>query len=768
MAFDPSTAVPINQEISFDPSTAKPMENGFDPSTAKPVDSLDEIYKQEAASLASEETTNIDTVPIVARAASGLMRTPHGKADVINKISPQMNAKVAEDGTLTVNGQPFNLSPESLGAFLYDLPGMASEATAKNIPLLANLGATVATGGMSIPAQIALQGAAMGTAEGIKELMAQGLAQEKPNIGDIALNTALGASGPVADMAFMATANGMKSLAKNLSNFTGPAKDIGPEVLNATAGIKLGVGEKVFQKMDAGEDLSKIISPENASASKPSEILNNTFFGNQAAERNPENFVNTLKYNIQKSTPDTIDSLKKMYQEIWGLSPQTLETVIKNPTKDVINSGLFADNASLTVGSTFAKKLEEGDRLLENEYGKTLMTTMQNPKFKDSKVNIASALDEMFRTGATPDVNPNGVGIFEGNSINPGYTGEAAKKIYSILLGKLEDKSIGIQSPEGKKFLADLMARNPKGMTPSAAEALQRGSKYTNISAPAAYRFIAEIKPLLEKTFEGGGLSGAEKGPLAGFMKNIRGQLGNISPEMKAMNEKYGTYQSARTFFGDGKVGNLQDMLNINTKMAQAYADPGIRTFLGRLDETLGNKELTNMVDHLGASQEIKKFFDKATGQVENRIQGLVSSVKTLADKTATHAEQNMIMSGYNSILPKDKQFLDPMWNHLIANEFQNKPLSIFKAKYIGLMALAATGMGHVGVLPALGVGMTLSSPRNISRGLMAMQRMKGVGGKITKSAKGASSKAGQVANRVILNNLLQSAKKAGEAKNKK
>ncbi len=780
MPFDPSTATPVEQESTqtsnnFDPSTAASIEqtqsntsSNFDPSTAQPVNALNDIYKQEAGSLLSDETTNIDTVPIAARAASGLMRTPQGKANVINKIAPGMNAKVTQDGKLTINGEPFDLAPESIGAFMYDLPGMISEATTKNIPLIAGTAAAIASSGASIPAQIALQGAAMGTAEAMKELAAQGLVQEKMSPQDIALNTAVGAAGPVADMAFMATGAGMKSLAKNLTNFTGPAKDVGPEILNATAGIKLGVGEKVFQKMDGGQDLSAIITPENASASKPSEILSNTFFGHPSASRNPTNFVDTLKSNIENAEPQNIDSIKKMYQDVWGISPQTIDTLISNPTSDVINSGLFADNAALTVGSQFAKKLAEGDKKLETEYGKTLMQAMSNLKGKEAKVNIGTALDEMFRAGSTPDVNPQGIGIFDGNAINPGYTGESAKKVYSTLLNKLTDNKVGL-SDESSQILRDLLSRNPNAGIPADITArMTKGGHFKELSAPAAYRFIAEIKPLLDKTFTSGGLSDAEKGPLAGFIKNIRGQLGEISPEMKSMNEKYSTYQSARTFFGDGRAGNLQDMLNINNKMAQAYADPGIRTFLGKLDQTIGNKELTNMVDHLGASQEMKAFFDKASGKIDTKLQSLVSEVKGLADTTSSHSLQNMALSNYDSLLPEKRKFLDPMWNHLIANEFQNKPLSIFKSKYIGMMALAATGMGHVGVLPALGLGMTLSSPRNIAKGLMASQRIKGIGGAVAKSSAENASKAGQLANRVVLNNLLQSAKRAKEAKGRK
>lgn len=767
MPFDASTATPVAQS-SFDPSTAKPMVQGsFDPATAKAIDPLDQVYQKEANQLQDEETTSVDTVPIVSRAATGLMRTPQGKADVINKISPNMNASVTQDGKVLVNGKPFDLNPESMGAFFYDLPGMLSEATAKNIPLAAGIGATVATGGVSIPLQMAAQAAAMGGAEAMKELAAQGMVQEKISPMDIGVNAAVGAAGPVADMAFMATGKGLKSIADNLTKFTGPARDVGPEILNATAGIKIGVGDKVFQKMDAGEDLSKIITPDNASASKPSEILSNTFYGSPSATRTPGNFVNTLKDNISKSSPGKIDSIKKMYQEVWGLSPQTIETVINNPTEDVINSGLFSDNAALTVGSKFAQTLKEADTKIENEYGNVLTNTIKGLQSKGKsakKVNIGSALDEMFQAGATPDINPKGVGIFEGNKINPGYTGESAKKVYGILLNKLQENKLGL-SDESSQILKDIIARNPKANIPTdVTERMTKGGHFKELTAPAAYKFIAEIKPLLDKTFESGGLSDAEKGPLAGFMANIRGQLGDISPDMKAMNYKYGNYQAARQFFGDGKPGNISEMLGINSKMAQAYADPGIRTAIGSLDQTLGNKTLTNMIDHLGASQEMKSFFDKSTGKAETKLQGLISEIRGLSDKTATHGLQNMAMAGYDSLLPKGRQFLDPMWNHLIASEFQNKPLSVFKSKYVGLMALQMAGMGHVGVLPALAAGVTLSNPRNISRGLMALQRMKGVGAKVPS---GIPEKAGQMANRVILNNLLQSSKKAKEGQGK-
>lgn len=767
MPFDASTATPVAQS-SFDPSTAKPVnQNSFDPSTAKPVDQLDQIYQQEATGLQNEDTTNIDTVPIVARAASGIARTSQGKADIINKISPEMKASVTKDGKVLVNGKPFDLNPESMGAFFYDLPGMLSEAATKNLPLAAGIGATVATGGASIPVQMAAQAVAMGGTEAMKELAAQGMVQEKISPMDIGVNAAVGASGPIADMAFMATGKGLKSVANSLTKFTGPARDVGPEILNATAGIKIGVGDKVFQKMDKGEDLSKIITPENASASKPSEILSNTFYGSPSAARTPENFVDTLKDNIKKSSPENIDSIKKMYQDIWGISPQTLETAINNPTKDIINSNLFADNASLTIGSKFAQTLKESDTKIEQEYGKTLsavMNKLQSQGKNVPKVNIGFALEEMFRAGATPDINPTGIGIFEGTGINQGYTGEAAKKVYNTLLSKVEDKSIGIQSAEGKSFLADLLARNPKGLSSSAADALQKGGRLTNIPAPAAYKFIAEIKPLLDRTFESGGLSDVEKGPLAGFMANIRGQLGEISPEMKAMNSKYADYKSSRQFFGNGKPGNISEMLGINSKMAQAYSDPGIRTAISSLDKTLGNSNLTNMIDHLGASQEMKSFFDKATGKSENKLQGLISEIRGLSDKTSTHGLQNLAMSGYDDLLPKDRKFLDPMWNHLIASEFQNKPLSVFKSKYVGLMALQMAGVGHAGVLPALAAGVTLSNPRNMSRGLMALQRIKGIGNKVPSEV---PVKAGQMANRIILNNLLQSSKKAKEGQGK-
>lgn len=744
----PADAVPVNgQQSNQLPSDAIPInQESSDLQDLMPVSKI-------------SQTSSVDTVPIVARAASGLMRTPQGKADVINKISPNMNAQVTQDGKITVNGNPFDLSPENLGAFIYDLPGMMGEAATKNIPLIANISTAIATGGMSLPAQIALQGAATGTAEGIKELMAQGLAQEKPNIGDIAMQAALGSAGPIADQAFMATAAGMKSLAKHLGNFTGSAKDIGPELLNATAGIKLGVGEKVFNKMDSGEDLSRIITPENASSSKPSEILSNTFFGNPSATRSPENFVNTLKDNIMKSSSDNIIGIKKMYQDVWGLSPQTIETVIKNPTKDIINSSLFSDNAPLTVGASFANKLKDADKDIETEYGKTLMDAMNKPGFNDKKVNIGTALDEMFTKGSTPDINPTGVGIFSNNEINAGYTGDAAKKVYGILLNKLQENKLGL-SKESLQVFRDLQARNPGAVPKDIAERMTKGGHYKELSAPAAYKFIAEIKPLLDKTFEGSGLSGAEKSPLAGFIKNIRNQLGDISPEMKAMNEKYETYQSARTFFGDGKPGNLQDMLNINNKMSQAYADPGIRTFLEKIDQTVGNKDITNMINHLGASQEMKAFFDKATGKVEDKLQGMINNIKGLADKTANHSIENMAISGYDSLLPQGKKFLDPMWNHLIASEFQNKPLSIFKSKYIGLMALSAAGMGHAGVLPALGVGLQLSSPRNISRGLMTIQKMKGIGQKASNTTNKIAPNIGKAASRTILNNLVESGKK--------
>lgn len=767
MPFDPSTAQLVNNDSS----------GGFDPSSAQLV-SQPTQDQDEFSQIGPGPATSVDTVPIQARALSGLMRTPQGKADIINKIAPQMNAQVNSDGDVYANGKPLKLDPEDIGAFMYDLPGMISEATTNNIPLAANLAATAATGGMSLPAQMAIQGAAMGGGEGIKELLAQGLAQEKPSGIDIGMNTAFGAAGPILDKAFvMATGKGMKFLANNLSNFTGPAKDVGPEILNATAGIKLGVGDKVFEKMDNGEDLSKIITPENADGSKPSSILNNTFYGNQSASRTPENFIDTLKYNITNADPDKVDSIKKMYQDVWGISPQTIETVINNPTKDVINSSLFSPNAPLTVGAQFAQKLAEGDKSLESEYGNTLRTAIANGKTK--QVNIGQALQEMFQSG---DINKGGVGIFDNDAINPGYTGNAAKIVYSNLLKKLTENGSNI-TDEGSKILQDLLNKNPEGFTSTSkgfqtklsadqVNRLTQGGYFKTLPADQAYRFLAEVKPLLNKTFQGESLSGAEKGPLAGFMKNIRGQLGDLSPDMKAMNQKYENYQSARTFFGDGKAGNLQDMLNINNKMAQAYSDPAIRTFLGRLDQTMGSKDLTNMVDHLGASQEMKAFFDKATGKSEDKLQSLITSIKGLADKTSNHAIQNMAMSGYDDLLPTNKKFLDPMWNHLISNEFQNKPLSIFKSKYIGLMALTAAGMGHAGVLPALGVGMTLSSPRNLSRGLMALQKIKGASGALPKNLKGIPSKAGQLANRItsdrVLHSLLKSAKQAQEATNNK
>ena len=159
------------------------------------------------------------------------------------------------------------------------------------------------------------------------------------------------------------------------------------------------------------------------------------------------------------------------------------------------------------------------------------------------------------------------------------------------------------------------------------------------------------------------------------------------------------------------------------------------------------------MVDHLGASQEMKAFFDKSVGRMESKLQGLVNDIKGLADKTATHSLENMKMSTYDSLLPQNRRFLDPMWNHLIANEFQNKPLSIFKSKYIGLMALSMAGMGHVGVLPALGVGLQLSSPRNISKGLMAVQRIKS-------KKLNVSPNAGKIVLRSLLNSASQSRSK--------
>jgi hypothetical protein len=790
----PSSSSSNNSQTS-ETTPSSQDDNSFDWSTAKLTSSPQQQEQQEDEKLLqpyqAPPTTSIDTVPITARTASGLMNTPQGKADVINKISPNMNAQVTQDGQVTVNGKPFNLNPGNIGAFMYDLPGMIGEATAKNIPLIANLATTVGTEGMSIPAQIALQAAGTGTAEGIKELMAQGLAQEKPNIGNIVANAAMGGAGPIADKAFMLTGAGMKAAANRLSSMAGPAHDIGPEILNTTAGIKLGVGDKVFEKLDKGEDLSGIITPENASATKPSEILNNTFFGSATAERSPINFVNTLKSIISQSDSDKVDAIKKMYQDVWGLTPQTIDTIIKNPIESVINQGMFSPNAALTVGSQFSQKLQEADKLLSREFGRTLNSTIEglNSQGKNvPQVNIGSALDEMFKAGATPDVNPNGVGIFEGHGINQGYTGEAAKKVYGILLNKLSQG--GLSTPEeGQKILDMLRKRGgltspvsqtfkngvpvePKGIV----QRMTEGGHFKTLSPQAAYKFIAEIKPLLDKTFESGGLSGTEKGPLAGFMKNIRGQLGDISPEMKAMNEKYQTYLSARSFFGDGKAGNLQEMLDTSNKMSQAYANPGIRTFLGKLDTTLGSHDLTDMVDNLGASQEMKSFFDKATGKSEDKLNSFANNVKGLGDKTVTHAQQNMVMSGYDSLLPQGKKFLDPMWNHLIASEFQNKPLSVFKAKYIGMMAMASMGLGHAGVLPALGLGLGLANPRNISKGLMALQKMKGLSSKVGVKSAGIASRTGQVINRVgvhaignnILKQLVQSPNKQQEAKGKR
>ena len=245
--FDPSSATLVNQ-----PNQGKGNQP-FDPSSAQLVSSPQQTQQQadeQSLSPVSTQspTSSIDPMSgmgakgLQIRATTGLMRTAQGKVDAINKIAPELNPQLTPDGKLMVNGKPYDLSPENIGSFIYDLPGMMAEATAKNIPLAANLAVTAMSGGSSIPAQMAMQGAAMGAGEWVKELLAQGLAQEKPSGGDVAMATGFGALGPVGDLGIMATAKGLRSVASSIGNFTGAAKEVGPELLNAMSGIKIGVG----------------------------------------------------------------------------------------------------------------------------------------------------------------------------------------------------------------------------------------------------------------------------------------------------------------------------------------------------------------------------------------------------------------------------------------------------------------------------------------------------------------------------------------------
>jgi len=691
-------------------------------------------------------------------AISALPRTPEGKAEAIRRMQlPFVNdVSIDNDGkSVLINGQKFE--DMDISHPMTVIKGL-SRFVGHNLSMLGQIGGLALapeTGGASA---LAIQGLFSATGsmigEEAQQLGAQAVSGEKPSMGATITQGAIGGAAPYIgagiEKGLGVAAQGLRAMQKPTENLVLKLGDSFPEVAETLLGINRGDAQHILDTVKEGRSLKTVFNGKigdlpTADVGVPNALANRVFYGGDNVENTTENFINTYKGHIANAQrPEDIKLIDNIYQDTHKLTPEALDTIKKNDASVLTNPFYASDGGGRNVAEKVSSMLSSGK---EAKFDDAYTQAVGN-LYKQGTKSQMSLADEygnvITKLGPISQNNPNGVGaLLSSGAVNPNYGTRQEREAINNFLNIFEGSGVG----KSKDIQQILDIASAKGASIEVGGKINKVSdlvgNLNEVSASKAYEFMKYAKTPLNIVNKIGGEASA---PIGEFVKGVSDKLATLSPELAGLNKQYSEFMDLNGIMGNIKGGSLNDV----NALKAAYKNPTVQSAVSNLDNLLGTKMLPE-VNRLGTANEIKGVdFDNSKNLFMKKLKGINDLKNPAIDEI-----KNQLRS-FDAV--SRLKFLQDAQDHASASEFINKPQSFFKSKYMGYLLAGQIVGGPLGMLGSLGVGMTVTNPRNVMKALMAGQ---GVlqDNVIPKAIEGAGKKVASKAGQVALSQILRKQK---------
>jgi hypothetical protein len=691
------------------------------------------------------------SIPSSFEAKRSLMSTAFG-------LNPN-DIQQMDNGKLSIKGVPVDPTPRGIISFLKDLPGDIGDAIGPGLPIAGQIGADIAAVGSGVGTAGIIGANAAGAAGG--ETVRQGLSSlmtgEQMNPMEIGAQGAIAGAGAAGAMALNAGASGLIRQTSKFGNFLAKKMpDKLPAILESVGQIDREATKTYVDLLQKGARSSDIINDVTANPLFAAQYSRRTLLGHALAEETPESLISNFQNMARRvKSPEDLASIKGAFKEYFQLSDDTLDLLEKRiPAKELMSQANTSDEALANLGKLTINGIKKAEEDLQEEFGGVIRNIMASPEGKRIKIDADGPINDMLKKLASVDENPNGIGLMSGGKINPNYTGEEEKKLYSEVFKRfmgLEKKGIpGSISPKDFSKYFD-----ESGNLLSEFKTGELVLKNQPISLIDAHRLLSELKPKLDKAFRSPVFSDQVMKPLSEFLDALRTKIASASPELGKMKQKYGMFQELKKgLFGKLNARNLEDRITAIKSLRDIALnkDPAIRSqFIEaskQLDSFLPHKIYPKLRQVI-AAEELKAV-DVAGG-----IQKFMRDSVSLLPKDSNEIK-SIFLNRFNEAIPqKNLKFVNDAKSHLVAREFTDKPQNFFRmralAYLLGAHTVGTTVAGPAGgALSILGM-MAGTNPRNLG---------KFAEGVVSASEKQFSPKAvgaaGQFSQRQILSSLLR------------
>lgn len=717
-----SNIIPINQ---------LPSKQASAPDTSN-------MYGQ-PLSFPSEINLNEEAAPIsLGQAANlGTIRTPEYKAEYLKQALGNQNVSVADDGRIKITDKSGNdsyVEPHRQGIINWlkdNSTKLAEFVGEQGLPIAGQIGADIATaaaapetGGTSLLASGAANtaGAAFGT--GIRQAYANQLIGEPYSAGDVALQGAAGgASVPIAAAIAPVAKGAVRAFGSLVGKVAKPLVDAFPSIAEPLFNVSHMNSEWLIQQMRDGKPASEIINEENANPGRAGEIVRNLLFGDRNGKTIAENFVPQYQRLLKPiaSEPGRIKVLDDFFSKNLGLDKDTLDILKTRSASELLDPELRDPRAWRNLANVGINSIGGASKNWQDQYGKVLNDVIE--KTKNQSLNISPSLKEMQDSLVNSRILDD-----SGQAINNNYSGKSAKEGYGDILGKLKQIDTG-----GEK---DNIRSSGRGLTLTPAQYQDLLNKkqpfdLTKMRVSDIRDFKAEVQPLLDRTFNGTGMSDAEKRPLAQFINKLDTALEGLkgAAPLKEMNKKYANFKNAESFFRSLKDGDVQQQQGVISQLRQALSkDPATRatnqSYITDLDNQLGKNKILPRLKLLGAAQDLNAAnYNEATTSLVKQMKSIHQSG---LNQDAQKEGANLLKTIDNAIPQKAYKFYNDMRDHLTAEAFSSNRQNFLRVRALdAMLGVTAITSGHP-ALGSLGVlyGMQAFSPKGIGKGIVHLNEL--------------------------------------------
>ena len=735
------TAQPTQQTVQAKPSGKQYLEDLIGEDTqAKQITPLKNTFGGEG--IEGNPLTPVQSF------ISAMPRTPQGKAEAIRRmeIPGVKDIGIDEDGkTVLINGQPFEdiNNPVEL---IKGLSRFAGHNMALGGQVVAEAALSTVAPEAGIPLMIATLGAGAAGGEVIQQLGARAASGEKLSAPDIAAQVAMGGSVPVAGKGIALAGRGLGQV---LRGFTKPTEamisklgDAFPEVAETLLGIDRGAAQEVVNAAKSGRNLEEFFNVKNADTSIPTNLAKKVFYGGEQAEESFGNWIKTFQSHLANAqSPRDRELIYNVYQDMHkGLSRTTLETIANTPSDIILSPEFSGQDAYRVQAQNMLPQIEKVNQAIKSKYNELIGSIYKGgAKATVSIADDCKQLLERITTSRLVSGDPTHVG---------GLIGKDEEKLVNEILDKFKP---GEGNDKTTKLLKSMLGKNATatvdGVKLTAADLMDKeGNFLKEIPVNKAHYLTDQLDGTLDKLFK---IEGKSSPAVAEFIKNVRAKISTKIPGMAEMNQEYGALKGLKAMLGGLKAGNLQSEESFSNFIKNSYANGTRASYLGDFDRLTGTK-LTQLVDKLGAAQELQAFGARG---LESARQGFISDLKGVTDiKNAKLFEQNQRLSALdNSIKTK---FIQQAKDHSAVSAFVNAKQSLFKSRVLGWMLAGSLGL-HVPLPVTFAAGYAASNPRNVMKMLIGGQKIMQSGG-VAHLAEEAGKKATTKAGHAILGKLIR------------